>query len=85
VIHDYGFCFFGLPPFLPLIRACSFPSSVVGPLEQQPCHLHRPEVNSARCLQGIPALVLASQGGGGLLRGEHAERDEDRRWLAGMG
>jgi hypothetical protein len=42
-VHDYGFFFFGLPPFLPLILACSFPASVVGPVDGPPCHLQRPD------------------------------------------
>lgn len=41
-IHLYDFGFLGRPPFRPLMRACSFPASVVGPVEHPPCHLHRP-------------------------------------------
>lgn len=41
-LYDSGFCFFGLPPFRPLMRDCSLPASVFGPVLKPPCHLQRP-------------------------------------------
>lgn len=61
-IYGSGFCFFGLPPFLPLMRDCSLPASVFGPVEQPPCHLQRPPKWSVVILHGVPARVLAPQG-----------------------
>lgn len=41
-LYKTGFGSFGLPPFRPLMRDCSLPASVFGPVEQPPCHLQRP-------------------------------------------
>ena len=50
------------PPSLPLIRACSLPASVVGPVDLPPWSLHLPLWAVSRRLQGVPALVLAPHG-----------------------
>lgn len=39
-LYDFGFR--GLPPRLPLMRACSFPASVFGPVDSPPWNLQRP-------------------------------------------
>lgn len=39
-LHDFGL--HGLPPHLPLMRACSFPASVLGPVDNPPWNLQRP-------------------------------------------
>ena len=41
-IYGFGSCFFGLPPFRPLMRDCSLPASDFGPVLNPPCHLQRP-------------------------------------------
>jgi len=59
---------FGLrPESLPLIRACSLPTSVFGPVDLPPCSLHLPLRAVSSRLQGVPVLVLAPHGVGTVL------------------
>jgi len=55
------------PPSLPLMRDCSRPASVLGPVDAPPCSLHLPLRAVSRRLHGVPARVLAPHGVGAAL------------------